>query len=86
MIDVDVFFRKKSRPPFALMRKAAMDALLLSALIYIGFFAFPAILLNYPWVFFPIYALMYLLMLRLRLRRAARETAEPKNPYNYLFH
>ena len=68
------------------MRKAAMDALILSALIYVGFFAFPAILLSYPWLFLPIYALAYLLMMKLRLRQAARETAEPRNPYNYLFH
>ena len=86
MADFNVFFQKKSRPPFGLMRKAAMDALLLSAFIYIGFFASPNILLNYPWVFLPIYALAYLLIVRLKLRRAARETAEPRNPYNYLFH
>lgn len=68
------------------MRKAAMDAFLLSAFIYIGFFAFPDILLSYPWLFLPIYALAYLLMAVLRLRQDARETAESRNPYNYLFH
>ncbi len=86
MNEIDVFFQKKWRPPFASMRKAATDALLVSAFIYVGFFAFPNILLSYPWLFFPIYVLVYLLMVRLRLRQEARETAEPRNPYNYLFH
>jgi hypothetical protein len=68
------------------MRKAAMDALLWSAFIYIGLFIFPSILLSFPWVFLPIYALAYLLTVVLRLRQAARETTEARSPYNYLFH
>ena len=81
-----VTFHQKTRHPLVPMRKAAMDALLLSALIYIGLFIFPAILLSFPWVFFPIYALVYLLAAVLRLRQAARETTEARSPYNYLFH
>jgi phosphatidylserine synthase len=69
------------------MRKATIDALLLTAFILIGFlFLFPGILLSYPWVILPISALAYLLTVVLRLRQAARETGAPRNPYNYLFH
>jgi hypothetical protein len=68
------------------MRKATIDALLLTAFIYIGLFVFPGLLLSYPWLFLPIYALAYLLTVVLRLRQAARETGEPRSPYNYLFH
>ncbi len=79
-------FLQKARHALVPMRKAAMDALLLTAFIYIGFFVFPGILLSYPWLFLPIYALAYLLTLVLRLRQAARETTEARSPYNYLFH
>jgi phosphatidylserine synthase len=69
------------------MRKATIDALLLTAFIFIAFlFLLPGVLFSYPWVILPIYALAYLLMVVLRLRQAARETGEPRNPYNYLFH
>jgi hypothetical protein len=81
-----VQFLQKARQAFTPMRKATIDALLLIALIYVGLFAFPDILLSYPWVFLPIYALAYLLTVVLRLRQAARETGEPRSPYNYLFH
>jgi hypothetical protein len=80
-----VNFLQKARHALVPMRKAAMDALLLSAFIYIGLFAFPATLLSYPWLFLPIYALAYLLTVVLRLRQAARETTEARSPYNYLF-
>ena len=80
-------FLQQVRRALVPMRKASMDALLLSAFILIGFlFLFPGILLSYPWVILPIYALAYLLTVVLRLRQAARETGEPRNPYNYLFH
>jgi hypothetical protein len=79
-------FPHKARHALVPMRKAAMDALLLSAFVYIGLFVFPSILLSYPWLFFPIYALAYLLTLVLRLRQAAHETTEARSPYNYLFH
>ena len=81
-----VHFLQKARHALVPMRKAAMDALLLTAFIYIGLFVFPALLLSYPWLFLPIYALAYLLTVVLRLRQAARETTEARSPYNYLFH
>lgn len=77
---------QKARHELVPMRKAAMDAFLLTASIYIGLLIFPGILLSYPWLFLPVYALAYLLLLVLRLRQAARETTEPRSPYNYLFH
>ena len=79
-------FKQKARHALVPMRKATIDALILSAFIYIGLFVFPAVLLSYPWLFLPIYALAYLLTVVLRLRQAARETGEPRSPYNYLFH
>jgi hypothetical protein len=67
------------------MRKAAMDALLLTAFILIGLL-FTGILFGYPWLIVPIYTLAYLLTVVLRLRQAARETSSAGNSYNYLFH
>ncbi len=67
-------FTQKARHALVPMRKATTDALLLTVFIFIGFFAFPRILLSYPRVFLPIYALAYLLTVVLRLRQAARET------------
>ena len=81
-----VNFMQQARHALVPMRKAMVDALLLTAFIIIGFLVFPGILLSYPWLFLPIYALAYLLTLLLRLRQAARETGAPRNPYNYLFH
>jgi phosphatidylserine synthase len=81
-----VHFLQKVRDALVPMRKATMDALLLTAFIFILLFVFPGILLSYPWLILPIYALAYLLAVVLRLRQAARETTEPRNPYNYLFH
>lgn len=79
-------FIQKARDALVPMRRAAMDALLLTTFIYIGLFVFPGVLLSYPWLFLPIYALAYLLTVVLRLRQAALETTEPRSPYNYLFH
>ena len=72
-------FLQKATHVLVPMRKAAMDALLLSAFIYIGLFAFPATLLSYPWFILPIYGLAYLLTVALRLRQAARETTATAN-------
>ena len=80
-----VHFLHKARHALVPMRKAAMDALLLTAFILIGLL-FMGILFSYPWLMLPIYALAYLLTVVLRLRQAARETAAARNPYNYLFH
>ena len=79
-------FLQQARRALIPMRKASMDALLLTAFILIGSLVYPVILLSYPWVFLAIYALAYLLMVVLRLRQAARETGAPRSPYNYLFH
>jgi phosphatidylserine synthase len=81
-----VNFLQKVRHALVPMRKATIDALLLTAFIFILLFIFPGILLSYPWVILPIYALAYLFTVILRLRQAARETGVPRNPYNYLFH
>ena len=82
-----VQFLHKARHALVPMRKAAMDALLLTAFIFIGFlFLLPGILLGYPWLVLPTYALAYLLTVVLRLRQAAREIGSPRSPYNYLFH
>jgi hypothetical protein len=79
-------FKQKARHALVPMRKATIDALILSAFIYIGLFVFPGVLLSYPWLFLPICALAYLLTVVLRLHQAARETTEIKSPYNYLYH
>ena len=79
-------FLQKARDALVPMRKATVDALLLSAFILWGLLVFGGILLSYPWLILPIYALAYLLAVVLRLRQAARETTEARNPYNYLFH
>ena len=79
-------FLQQARSALVPMRKASIDALLLTAFILTLLLVFPGILLSYPWVFLPIYALAYLLTLVLRLRQAASETGEARNPYNYLFH
>jgi hypothetical protein len=72
-------FPHKKKDALHPMRKAAMDALLLSAFIFIGFFIFPQIILHDLWVLLPIYALTYLLMVLFRLRQAARKTAEAQS-------
>jgi hypothetical protein len=79
-------FRQKARHALVPMCKATIDALLLTAFIYIGLFVFRGILLSHPWLFLPIFALAFLFTVVLRLRRAAHVTTEPRNPYNYLFH
>ena len=83
-------FLQKARHALVPMRKATIDALLLGTLIviilitlvYVG----TGILFTYTWLIVPIYALVYLIAVILRLRQAARETTEWRNPYNYLFH
>ena len=69
------------------MRKALIDAVLLGTLIVIGFaYAGSILLLTFPLLILLVYVLAFLLAFILRLRQAAREAGEPKNPYNYLFH
>ncbi len=81
-----VNFLQKARHALVPMRKATIDALLLTAFILTLLFVFPGILLSYPWLILPIYALAYPLTVVLRLRQAARETTAARSPYNYLFH
>jgi len=78
-------FLQRARHALVPMRKATIDALLLTAFILICLL-YTGVLLSYPWLILPIYALAYLLAVILRLRQAARETTEARNPYNYLFH
>ena len=79
-------FLPKARDALVPMRQATMDALLLGTLFLILLLVSPGVLLTYPWVILPIYALAYLLAVVLRLRQAARETTAARSPYNYLFH
>jgi phosphatidylserine synthase len=79
-------FLQKARDALVPMRQATMDALLLGTLILILLLVSPGILLTYPWLILPIYALAYLLAVILRLRQAARETTAARSPYNYHFH
>jgi Zn-dependent membrane protease YugP len=76
---------QKVRYALVPMRKAGVDAFLLTAFIA-WFLVITGILFSYPWLILPIYMLAYLLTMVLRLRQAARETTEARNPYNYLFH
>jgi hypothetical protein len=74
-----VNFLQKARHALVPMRKAMMDALLLTAFILIGLLVFTGILFTSPWLILPIYALAYLLTVVLRLRQAARETTAAAN-------
>jgi hypothetical protein len=67
-------FLQKARHALVPMRKAILDALLLTAFIFLGLLVFTGILFSYPWLILPISALAYLLTVVLRLRQAARET------------
>jgi hypothetical protein len=67
-------FLQQARHALVPMRKATMDALLLTAFILIGLLVFTGILFTFPWLILPIYALAYLLTVVLRLRQAARAT------------
>ena|SRR2546421_8244958 len=80
-----VTFIQQARHALVPMRKAAIDALLLTAFILICLLM-TGILSTYPWLILPISALAYLLTVVLRLRQAVRQTTEPRSPYNYLFH
>jgi hypothetical protein len=74
-----VNFLQKARHALVPMRKAMMDALLLTAFILIGLLVFTGILFTSPWLILPIYALAYLLTVVLRLRQAARDTTAAAN-------
>jgi len=56
------------------LRKAMMDALLLTAFILL-LLVFTGLLFTYPWLILPIYALALLLTVGLRLRHVVRETS-----------
>lgn len=69
----NVHFLKQARHALVPMRKATIDALLLTAFILIGLLVFTGILFTYPWLILPIYALALLLTVGLRLRQVDRE-------------
>jgi len=71
------------------MRKATMDAFLLTLLTVICL-TYLAIPVTHPLLFvlviLLVFALVYVIAVVIRLRKAARETGTPGDPYNYLFH
>ena len=70
----NVHFMQQARQALVPMRKATMDALLLTAFILL-LLVFMGILFTSPWLILPIYALAYLLTVVLRLRQVSRETS-----------
>ena len=67
-------FLQKARHALVPMRKATIDALLLGTLIVIILtYAGIGILFTYTWLIVPIYALVYLIAVVLRLRKAAHD-------------
>jgi hypothetical protein len=64
---------QKARNALVPMRKAMMDALLLTAFILL-LLVFTGMLFTYPWLILPIYALALLLTVGLRLRQVVGET------------
>jgi hypothetical protein len=69
-----VHLLQQARHELVPMRKATMDAFLLTAFILIWLLVFTGILFTYPWLVLPIYALAYLLAVVLRLRQATHDT------------
>jgi hypothetical protein len=69
---ITALFIKKARRALVPMWKATMDAFLLGSLIVILLLA-SSILFTYPWLIILTYALVYLVALVLRLRKAAYE-------------
>jgi hypothetical protein len=68
-----VHFLQKVRDALVPMRKATMDALLLTAFILL-LLVCTGMLFTYPWLILPISALALLLTVGLRLRRVVHET------------
>jgi hypothetical protein len=68
-----VHMMQKAKRALVPMRKATMDALLLTAFILL-LLVFTGLLFTYPWLILPIYALAFLLTVGLRLRQVVRET------------
>ena len=66
-------FLQKARYALVPLRKAMMDALLLTAFILL-LLVFTGMLFTYPWLILPISALALLLTMGLRLRQGVRET------------
>ena len=65
-------FLQNARRALVPMRKATLDALLLTAFIA-WFLLVTGVLFSYPWLIVALYVLAYLLALVLRLRHAARQ-------------
>ena len=75
-----VNFLQKARHVLVLMRKAMIDALLLGTIIVIILtYAGTGILFTYTWLIPPIYALVYLTAVVLRLRKAAHDATAAHN-------
>ena len=75
-----VTFMQKARRALVPMRKATMDAFLLGTIIVIPLtFAGTGILFTYTWLIVPIYALVYLIAVVLRLRQAAHAATAAYN-------
>ena len=66
-------FLQKARRALVLMRKASVDAFLLTTFIVI-LLVFTGIFLTYPWLIILIYALAYLVAVLLRLRKTTHDT------------
>ncbi len=76
-----VHFLQKARHALVPMRKATMDAFLLGTIIIILLtYAGTGILFTYTWLIVPIYALVYLIAVVLRLRKAAYAAEASSNP------
>ena len=82
-------FTQQARRVLVLARKATLDAFLLTLLtaVCLAFFGIPV---THPFlsvlVIVLVFALVYVIAVVIRLRKAARETGTPGDPYNYLFH
>ena len=80
-------FLQKVRYALVPMRKALIDAILLGTLIVVvSAYAGAVFLFTVPVLLILVYTIVYVIAVVLRLRKAARETGAPGNPYNYLFH
>src|SRR5437764_11952819 len=70
IIMATALFLQKGRRTLVSMRKAAMDALLVGSFI-VTILLFTSVLFTYSWLTIPIYVLVYLSALVIRLRKPA---------------
>lgn len=69
-----VHLMKYARHALVAIRKATVDALLLTAFILLLLLVFTGMLFTYTWLILPIYALALLLTLGLRMHQGVRDT------------